>query len=164
MKKMNIKDFSINPFTSIGKEWALIVVEDEKEVNAMTIAWGSLGVIWRNNVATVYVRNTRYSKHMLDSAKRFSICFFDESYRSLLNYFGTVSKRDEDKIKTSKLTLDHLDDVPYLKEAKLVITCDTFYQTPLPLENANQEIKNCYHSSDEYHEMYIGKIKGIYQN
>ncbi len=163
MKKINFEDFSINPFTSLAFEWALLVVEDQVETNAMTIAWGQFGVLWREYVASVYVRNTRYSKHILDNGQRFSLCFFDESYKSLLKYFGTVSKKDEDKILKSGLTLDKIDNIPYFKEAKLVITCNTFYQTPLPLENVNEKIKACYYSDEEYHEMYIGKIEGIYQ-
>ena len=59
--------------------------------------------MWGKNVAFVVIRPTRYTKEFVDAADTFSLAFLDESYRKTLNYFGTVSGRDEDKIKASGL-------------------------------------------------------------
>lgn len=43
----------MNPFTKIGKEWALLTAGNKQESNTMTISWGGVGVLWGKNV--VYV-------------------------------------------------------------------------------------------------------------
>lgn len=65
---MDIKDFQCNPFDKIGKEWFLLTAEKEGKVNTMTAAWGGLGVIWNCNVAYIVVRQSRYTKEMIDGS------------------------------------------------------------------------------------------------
>lgn len=36
----------MNPFTKIGKEWALLTAGNKQESNTMTISWGGVGVLW----------------------------------------------------------------------------------------------------------------------
>ena len=52
---------SLNPFTKIGKEWALLTAGDENGFNTMTVSWGGVGHIWGKNTVTVYVRESRYT-------------------------------------------------------------------------------------------------------
>ena len=37
---------SLNPFTKIGKEWALLTAGDENGFNTMTVSWGAMGFMW----------------------------------------------------------------------------------------------------------------------
>ena len=37
---------NMNPFTKIGKEWALISAGDKNKCNTMTVSWGGVGVLW----------------------------------------------------------------------------------------------------------------------
>lgn len=46
----------------------------------------------------VFVRPQRYTKEFIDKSDKLSLSFFDDSWRKMLNYMGTVSGRDEDKI------------------------------------------------------------------
>ena len=68
MKIIKPNELQIDFFSSFKDSWALVVVQDEKEDNAMTIAWGGAGILWGREVVTVYIRNTRYTKHMLDNS------------------------------------------------------------------------------------------------
>ena len=36
----------INPFTKLGKEWALVTAGDKEKSNTMTVSWGGTGVLW----------------------------------------------------------------------------------------------------------------------
>ena len=87
-----------NPFTKIGKEWALVTTNADTKDNTMTISWGGMGVMWGKNVVYVFIRDTRYTKEFIDKNEFFSISFLDETYRQALNYCGAHSGRDEDKI------------------------------------------------------------------
>ena len=40
----------------------------------------------------------RYTYEFVESADGFALCFFPEKYRKELQYCGTISGRDEDKI------------------------------------------------------------------
>lgn len=66
-KEIEIKDLNMNPFTLIGNEWLLITAGNENKFNTMTASWGSLGVFWGKNSATIYVRQSRYTKEFIDS-------------------------------------------------------------------------------------------------
>ena len=44
-----------NPFTKIGKEWALISAGNKLKFNTMTVSWGGLGVLWNKNVAYIFL-------------------------------------------------------------------------------------------------------------
>ena len=57
----------MNPFTKIGKEWALLTAGNKQESNTMTISWGGVGVLWGKNVVYVFVRDSRYTKELIDA-------------------------------------------------------------------------------------------------
>lgn len=163
LKEIKVEELNLSPFKTIGKEWLLITAGQEEKVNTMTASWGGLGVIWSKNVATIYIRPQRYTKEFLDREDTFSLTVYDETYRSALNLLGTVSGRDEDKIKRSKLTTAFADGTPYFEEAKLVLICKKLYHAELKPENFDVHgiIDQCYPNKD-FHTMYIGEIVKAY--
>ena len=70
----------------------------------MTISWGGLGTIWNKPVATVYVRNTRYTHEFMDNNEYFTVSFYPEECKSVLGVLGSKSGRDMDKMKETGLT------------------------------------------------------------
>ncbi len=84
-REITIADLKFNPFTMINQEWMLLTAGNEQKCNTMTVSWGSLGVLWNKPVATVYVRPTRYTLEFLNREESFSLCVFDEKYRTALN-------------------------------------------------------------------------------
>ena len=74
-----------DPFTKIGKEWALLTAGSKDKANTMTISWGGVGVLWGKNVAFVFVRDSRYTKELIDKNEFFSLSFLSEKYRDALN-------------------------------------------------------------------------------
>ncbi len=150
-----------NPFQLIGKEWMLITAQREDRINAMTASWGGFGVMWHKNVAFIVIRPQRYTKEFVDYADTFSLTFFDKEFKKDLSYFGTVSGRDEDKIKKTGLTVAHSDQTPYFIEANLAIFCKKlFTQEYKPQGFIDERINECYPHQD-YHTLYIGEITKI---
>ena len=79
--------------------------------------------MWGKPTAFVFIRPQRYTKEFIDASEEFSINVLGDAYRNILNYCGTVSGRDEDKIKNSNLTVDYKNDTPYFDESKIVLIC-----------------------------------------
>ena len=119
------KDLEKNVFDLIGKDWMLITAQKaDGSANTMTASWGGLGVNWGMPVATVYIRHSRYTLPFVEEAGGFSLCFFDEAYRSQLAYCGKVSGRDEDKIAHCGFTVAH--EVNKFRQIRLrVLPCRT---------------------------------------
>ena len=158
MKIIKPNELNIDFFSSFKDNWALVVTQDTKEDNAMTIAWGGVGILWGREVVTVYIRNTRYTKHMLDDSQYFSVSFFDDKYKDKLAYCGKVSRRDEDKITNAKFTRSYEDGVLYLKEAKITFILKKIYQVDMPLDGVDEKIVNRYYKPNEMHTQYVGEI------
>lgn len=155
---MDLLEF--NPFTKIGKEWAAIVTEVDGKANAMTASWGSVGVLWGKNVANIFIRESRYTKEMIDNSDTFSLCFFEDTkMHSTLSYLGQVSGRDEDKIAGARLHINHIKDVPIIDEAKFVLICRKLSATPITADQfIDPTIKNTWYKDNDMHTMYVGEI------
>ena len=156
-------EYTGNPFTALNDQWMLISAEKDGRVNGMTASWGGMGVIWNMPVAFAFVRITRFTKEFMDSADTFSLTFFEhEKHRAMLNYMGSVSGRDQDKIKNTGLTVLHHGITPYYSQAETVFICKKLYQEYMPPENFTlQGMDERFYPKKDYHYMYIGEITDI---
>lgn len=148
-------------FSLIGDRWMLVAATDKNgKTNAMTASWGGMGVLWGKKVAFVFIRPQRYTKQFVDEAQRFSLSFFDDSYKKMLGYMGRVSGRDEDKIATSGLTPTLKNGAPVFKEASMTLICRKLYRQTLEKDCFIEtgEIDKWYPSSD-FHDMYVAEIE-----
>lgn len=154
--------FEQSPFKLIGKDWMLITAEKEGKVNTMTASWGGFGVMWAKNVAYIVIRPQRYTKEFIDHSDVFSLSFLDESFRKTLNYLGSKSGRDEDKLAKSNLTLVHSEEIPYFAEAKTTILCKKLYaQEYKPECFIAGELKEQWYPDADYHTLYIAEVTKI---
>ncbi|MEI6102116.1 MAG: flavin reductase [Eubacteriales bacterium] len=161
-KTITPQTFIGNPFTMIGTDWMLITAaKPDGKINSMTAAWGGMGIMWGLNVAYIVIRPQRFTKEFVDAADSFSLSFFDE-HKEMLNYMGSVSGRDEDKIKKSGLTILKEGKTPYFSEAELVMICKKLYAQPFQPECfvAKAIDAQCYPDHD-YHTMYIAQVEKI---
>lgn len=149
---------SLNPFTLIGKDWALLTAGGETGFNPMTVSWGNMGVMWNKNIVTVYVRPQRYTKEFIDRSDKFTLSFFEESMRPALKLCGSKSGRDLNKVEATGLTPIFEDGTTCFAEAKLVLECKKIYQDKIRPEGfLAPYIKDCYPQED-YHIIYMGEI------
>jgi len=167
-KIITADQFRKNHFQLIGKDWMLVTAGNSEKVNTMTASWGGLGVMYGKNVAFVVIRPQRYTKEFVDREDTFSLSFFDKEYRKVLNYLGTVSGRDEDKISKSGLTVVDFEGTPYFDEANLVLICKKLFRQPLNTDNLlDEKLVNTWYQNKDYHTLYIAevtKILRIYHN
>ena len=95
----------MNPFKKIGKGLDGITAGDEEKANSMTASWGAVGEMWGKDSVFVFIRQSRFTKEFIDKKGKFSLSFPGEEYRRDMKYLGTVSGRDEDKMKAAKVKL-----------------------------------------------------------
>ena len=162
MKQIEINEFSENPFKLIGSDWMLITAKKGDKTNMMTASWGGVGILWNKPVATIYVRPQRYTKEFIDNEEYFSLCVLPEEYRQILNYCGTKSGRDEDKILASKLTVDETEKAPIFKESRLVLICKKLYAQDLTEESfIDKSLVEKNYQAKDFHTMYIAEIEKV---
>lgn len=156
------KDFLSIPENAgrlIGSDWMLISAGTPQDFNTMTASWGGLGYLWNRPVAYIFIRPQRHTYSFVEQADYFSLCFFEDKYREILNYCGSVSGRDFDKAKETGLkVLNYNDQAVYYEQARLVLICRKLYHQDLkPDFFHDQSIHEVYPQKD-YHRMYIGEI------
>lgn len=151
---------NMNPFTKIGKEWALISAGDKNKCNTMTVSWGGVGVLWGKNVVYIFIRDSRYTKEFIDNGEFFSMSFFNEKYRDALSYCGKESGRNvDDKFKGAGLTPAFRHNIPYPDEANLVLLCRKMTAVPITEDTfVDPQIMPKWYSDNDMHVMYVGEI------
>lgn len=161
-KIISADQFRKNPFQLIGKDWMLITAGNEEKVNTMTASWGGLGVMYGKNVAFVVIRPQRYTKEFVDREDTFSLSFLGKEYRETLNYLGTVSGRNEDKISKSGLTLCYYEGTPYFDEAEHVLICKKLFRQPLSTDSLlDEKLISTWYRNGDYHTLYIAEVTKI---
>ncbi|MCR5062695.1 MAG: flavin reductase [Treponema sp.] len=169
MKEIQPEELNENPFKLIGQDWMLITAEKDARTNMMTASWGGLGVLWGKNVATVYIRRSRFTKGFIDDGETFSLCVLGEEYRKQLAYLGQASGRNEDKVAASGLTVEKAEvlengstiSVPYFKESRLVLVCKKLYAQEMKADcftKAGKNIPSQMYADDDWHTIYVGEI------
>ena len=162
MKEISYKDLNENTFDMIGKDWLLLTAEKDGKVNTMTASWGGVGILWNKKVAYIFVRPQRYTKEFIDSNEKLSISVLPNEYRKELQYLGTVSGRDEDKIAKASLTVQNCDNVPYFEESRLTFICKKLYAQQLKEECfIDESIIDTSYPNKDYHMMYVVEIEKI---
>lgn len=161
---VSLTTLDFNPFQRIGRDWMLITAGDAAGVNTMTASWGGAGVLWGENVVTVYIRPSRYTHQFVDAQGRFSLCFFDEQWRAQLSMLGRVSGRDRDKIADAGLHVTWLDGIPVFEQARQVLLAQTLYTDMLRADCFADRalLDKCYPQRD-LHTVYIAKLLGAYE-
>ncbi len=157
-------ELNLNPFKFWNNGLLLTAGESESgKFNSMTIAWGSLGVLWEKPIIQVVVRPSRYTYEFIEKYDSFTVCAFDLGYQDALKVMGTKSGRDTDKIGESKLTVCPSKAIaaPGYVEAELILECKKVYFDDLNPANASERVESFYHGRN-YHRFYCGEILTVY--
>jgi len=148
-----------NVFKLLDRDWMLITAGSMDSFNTMTASWGGMGVLWNKNVCFCVVRPTRYTYNFMEKSDYFTLSFFTEKYRSVLNFCGTHSGRDVNKIEKTGLTpLEGNNGVVFFDEARLVIEARKIYFQDLNPENFLDDSIDENYPEKDYHRMYLDEI------
>lgn len=157
--EIDITKMNFNPFTKIDKEWMLITAGNRTKCNTMTASWGGLGELWNKYVSFIFIRPQRFTLEFIEKEDFYSLCFFDETQRTALNYCGCHSGRETDKIKEAGLTPVYDEAAPYFEEARLVFICRKMHgQFIDPACFIDPTVDGRCYPQKDYHKMFIGEI------
>jgi flavin reductase (DIM6/NTAB) family NADH-FMN oxidoreductase RutF len=159
-----LESLSLLPIHVWNRRWFLLAAGDfdAGDFNFMTVSWGGLGVMWNKPLAIVVVRPTRHTRGFIDKSPWFTLSVLPEKYRAALDYVGSHSGKNDDKVKASGLTPVSSRGVkaPSFNEAELVLECrKTYYSDLDPAHFVDPSIDKNYAAKD-YHRVYFGEIVG----
>ena len=154
-----------NVFDLLDHKWMLITAGTTDHFNTMTASWGGLGVLWNKSIVTIFIRPQRYTYKFVEENPSFTISFFDKKYKPALNFCGSKSGRDFDKVKETGLTpvITPKGNISF-QEAYLTIDCTKLYTDDLKPDNfIDKGIIDKTYPTKDFHRFYIGEITGCYK-
>jgi len=157
-QEINPEQIQDNVFKLIGSDWMLITAGDMTAYNTMTASWGGLGVLWGKNVAFCFVRPQRFTYQFLEKHDTFTLSFFDKEYRKALEFCGSHSGKNVNKVEATGLTPVEDNGAIYFKEARLVIVCRKIYYQDITASNFLDPGIGKNYPMKDYHRMYTGHI------
>ena len=168
-KDICVWDYAKDIVGDIGKG-ILLTTKADGQVDTMTIGWGVLGVQWGKPIFVVFVRQSRYTKQLLDKNGEFTINVpLGEVDKNILAVCGTKSGRDMDKIAHLGLTPEEgkTVSVPGIKELPLTLECKVIYKQDQVLEEIDPDSMAKYYApgsrnEGDYHTAYYGEITASY--
>lgn len=158
-KEINPLEINESIFKLIGTDWMLLCAGTPQKYNMMTASWGNCGILWNKPIATVFIRPQRYTFGFAEEHDFFTLSFFDEKHRDMLQVMGSQSGRD-----ISKMQYPGLDAFATpsgsvaFKQARLILECKKLYADDIkPGHFIDPSIEKHYPRQD-YHRFYIGEI------
>lgn len=164
-RAIEASDIKGNLIELIADDWMLVTAGNSEKFNTMTANWGGAGYLWNKPVVFVFIRPERYTFGFIENSDGFTLSFFDEKYRDVLDLCGEKSGRDCNKIAEAGLTpfFTELGN-PAFTEARLVIECRKLYAYQLARDEFidNEPLKTHYNTKDNLHKMYIAEILRVW--
>lgn len=164
-RKINVNTLSENYFNILNQDWALLTAGKPDNFNTMTISWGSFGIMWNRPVIFCFVRPQRYTYEFMNKNHYYTLSFFDNEYKSALEFCGANSGRDTNKIKATELHPypTDLGNVIY-EEVRLAFECKKLYSEHLnPEAFSDQSIIKSTYQKQDFHKMFVGEIVNCFK-
>ena len=168
MKKTDLETLANeNAFDLIGKSWMLVTAGNKEKFNTMTASWGGIGWLWNRPVAFVFIRPERYTHDFIERESRLTLSFYKEEYRSILQFCGTKSGRDVDKVKETGLKPVALESgAMTFEQARLTLDCRKLFKSPMAEANfIDKSILEKWYGAQpggSLHDVYVVEIEEIY--
>ena len=148
----------------------LLTTKAEGKVNTMIIGWGHIGIEWGRPIFVAYVRESRYTKQLLDKNGEFTVnVALEEPDKNIVSVCGTKSGRDMDKIDSLGLTLVEGEkvSVPGIQEMPLTLECKVIYKQDQDRKAIDPACDERFYAKGtknegDYHTAYYGEILNAY--
>jgi flavin reductase (DIM6/NTAB) family NADH-FMN oxidoreductase RutF len=153
-----------NFFRLINDDWMLITAGQFSNYNTMTASWGTTGILWNKPIAICFIRPHRFTFQFAERHDYYTLSFFDEHYRNILDYCGAHSGRDINKAEQTGLKpLETGRGNITFSQARLVLECRKLYADFLKPENfLVQDFAARFYPKSDFHKFYIGEIEQCY--
>ena len=169
MKKSDISVLGReNAFDLISKQWMLVTAGNASSFNTMTASWGGVGFIWNKHVAFLFIRPERYTHDFIERESRLTLSFYKEEFRGILQFCGTKSGRDVDKVKETGLKPVVLESgAMTFEQARLTLDCRKLFKSPMAAANfIDKSILEKWYGNQpggSLHDVYVVEIEGVYE-
>ncbi|HDP25815.1 MAG TPA: flavin reductase family protein [Deltaproteobacteria bacterium] len=165
LSSIPVDSFLINAHALWSKRWFVLACGDfaKGSYNAMTVGWGSFGIMWNKPFAQVVVRPTRYTFEFMERYDSFTLCAFPQRFRKALEILGSRSGRNCDKVAESGLTPVASRQVasPSFAEADLLIELTKIFSCDFDPERFLDASIEKHYPLKDYHRSYFGEVLAI---
>lgn len=164
MQNINAFEYGEQILKTLAKGAFLNTAAEGKQ-DTMTIGWGALGNMWQQPVFTVMVRQTRYTKELLDKNPVFTVSFpIKGDFSKALGLCGTKSGRDMDKFAAAGLTAEagQTVDAPIIKGCGLHLECKVVDTQTMEAPRFDKELADKWYADKNWHTYYTGIITAAY--
>ncbi len=152
-----------NVMKMISQDWMLITAGNREKFNMMTASWGGFGILYNKPVAICFINPARYTYSIIEGSETFTLTFYTEAYRDALQYCGTKSGRDEDKVKGSGLTpMETQNGAMAFSQAWMVVECRKMLSQSLSSDAIADPAERAKRAAQPMHKMYIGEILNVW--
>lgn len=150
-------------YIKLLSNWTLISSGKGDKQNVMTASWGGIGTLWEKPVAFCFLNPTRYSITTMDSGDTYTISFYTEAYKDAMQYCGSTSGRNTDKIKGSGLTpIQTPSGALAFSEAWMILECRKVLAQPISVDAVTDKSVTEKWNKDGFHKMYVGEILNVW--
>lgn len=164
-KPIEVSEYAPLILSQLPKGILLNTAADGVE-DTMIIGWGSLGTNWGLPVFTAYVRESRYTRELLDQNGEFtvSIPLAGSDIKQIVAVCGTKSGRDCDKFKECDLTVVPGESVstPAIAQLPVTLECKVICRQPEDPKAILPELIDRYYANGDFHIAYSGQIVNAY--
>ena len=163
---MDLYSKYIEKASEILPKGAFLTTFDGSKVNTMTIGWGTFGFQWGIPTAEVMVRQSRFTKEILDKSMEFTLTFpLDSSVQKELGSCGQKSGRDCDKVKEFNLTVIPAKEIstPVIACKSIVFECKVVAKTEMTSDTTSSEVMDKWYKSGDLHTIYYAKVLACYE-
>lgn len=165
MKEAAYNEYAEKAIDILSKGAFLTTAYDGK-VNTMTIGWGSIGYAWGKPVFMVMVRHSRYTYELIEKSGEFTVSLPFKDMKKYLNFCGTKSGRDVDKIAAMELKTNPGQKLatPVIADCGLTYECKIVYKQVMEPAALDEEYNKKWYAQGDYHTLYFGEIVACYTN
>ena len=164
-RKIDVTEYA-NVINKELERGVFLTTKASEKVNSMVIGWGHIGRIWERPVFIAFIRDSRYSREMLDANPEFTVNVPINGFnKKAFAVCGTKSGRDMDKITEAGLTLVDPEkiSVPAIREFPLTLECRVIYRQEQNAASLPEEIRRQFYTIEtEDHITYYGEIVDAY--
>ena len=163
-REINVWEYAGTILEALGKG-ILMTTKADGITDTMTIGWGKLGIEWGKPIFIAYVRESRYTKKLVEKNPEFTINVpYGAFNKEILGFCGTKSGRDVDKFAAMKLTTEEGQtvSVPAIRELPLTLECKVIYKQDQDKDAIPGDALERYYPKGDFHTAYYGEITAAY--
>ena len=166
-KNVEVFDYA-GPICKALKKGVLLTTAVGEKVNTMTIGWGTLGIEWGKPIFVAYVRESRYTREILDKTGEFTVNIpLMDADAGVIGYCGKYSGRDRDKIADMGLTLEQPEKiaVPGIRQLPLTLECKVLFRNVQDESGLPEPLRSRYYPGEpaDFHIAYYAEIVTSYK-